>query len=77
MDDVRQRLVKCFTAVFAGLSAVDAPEATIDSVQAWDSSHHFLLLEVIEEEFGVGIPDEAAGDIDSFAGFEQHLSANA
>ena len=76
MDDVRRRLVTCFAAVFPGLSATEAPAATPDSVPAWDSSHHFLLIEVVEEEFGIQIPEEAAGEFDSFAGFENYLGAH-
>ena len=76
MDDVRRRLAACFTAVFPGLSSADAPAATADSVAAWDSSHHFLLLEVVEEEFAIQIPEDVAGEIDSFAAFENHLNGH-
>jgi len=76
MDDVRQRLVACFTAVFPGLSVMEAPAATVDNVRTWDSSHHFMLMQVIEEEFGIQIPEEVLGDIESFAGFENHLGGN-
>ena len=76
MDDIRPRLVKCFTAVFPGLSAAEVPGATIDTVRGWDSSRHFLLMHVVEEEFGIQLPEEAVGEIDSFSGFESHLNAN-
>ena len=74
MDNLRERLVMCFAAVFPGLPSSEAPAAAIDTTSAWDSSHHFLLMQVIEEEFGIQIPEEVLGEIDSFAGFESFLS---
>ena len=76
MNDLRERLVACFLAVFPGLSALEAPTATIDSIQGWDSSRHFMLMQVIEEEFGIQIPEEVVGEIESFAGFENYLHAS-
>jgi acyl carrier protein len=76
MDDIRPRLVKCFTAVFPRLSAAEAPGATVDTVRGWDSARHFMLMHIVEEEFGIQLPEEAIGEIDSFSGFENHLSAN-
>jgi acyl carrier protein len=33
-----------------------------------------MLMQVIEEEFGIQIPEEAMGEIDSFSGFEMYLA---
>ncbi|MDE3167737.1 MAG: hypothetical protein KGN36_18190 [Acidobacteriota bacterium] len=52
------------------------PRATIDTVANWDSSNFFLLVQVIEESFGVPLPEEALAEIDSFAGFEDYLSSS-
>jgi acyl carrier protein len=76
MDNLRERLVVCFTAVFPGLSALDAPTASIDTIPAWDSSHHFILMQVIEEQFAIQIPEAVVGEIDSFAGFENYLKGD-
>jgi acyl carrier protein len=76
MEDLRQRLATCFTTVFPKLSAIDAPTATVDTVPAWDSTHHFMLMLVVQEEFGIPIPEETVGEIDSFAALENHLSSN-
>jgi hypothetical protein len=65
MSSLRERLATCFSAVFPGLGPDEAPMATIDTVAAWDSSHHFMLMQVIEETIG---------EIDSFAGFERYLA---
>jgi acyl carrier protein len=74
MDSLRARLVACFTAVFPALSPDAAPGSTADTVPAWDSSHHFMLMQVIEETFEIRIPEDVVGEIDSFAGFEEYLA---
>ncbi len=74
MDSLRERLVSCFTSVFPGLSPDAAPNATVDTVPNWDSSHHFMLTLVMEEAFAIRIPEEVMGEIDSFAGFEEYLA---
>jgi acyl carrier protein len=76
MNNLRERLVACFAAVFPDLSALEAPAATVDTIPAWDSSHHFMLMQVIEEEFGIQIPEAVVGEIDSFAGFENFLNGD-
>jgi acyl carrier protein len=75
MDNPRERLITCFTAVFPALSPQEAPAATMDTVSTWDSTHHFLLMEVVEEAFGIQMPEEAVGEIDSFSGFENYLKS--
>lgn len=74
MNSPRERLISCFTTVFADLSGEAAPNASIDNLSAWDSSRHFMLMQVIEEEFGIQIPEEVIGEIESFAGFESYLT---
>jgi acyl carrier protein len=74
MDNLHARHIACFTAVFPGLTPEEASTATIDTVPAWDSSHHFMLMQVIEEDFAIQIPEEVLGEIDSFAGFEDYLA---
>jgi acyl carrier protein len=74
MDSTHARLIACFTAVFRGLAPDQAPHASVDTLLAWDSSHHFMLMQVIEENFAIQIPEEVLGDIDSFAGFEDYLA---
>ena len=66
------RLVRCFATVFPGAQAI--PEATPDTEPRWDSSSHVLLVQVIEDEFGVSIPEVAAGELLSFQAFESYLA---
>ena len=74
MDNTRARLVTCFTAVFPGLTPEEATSISVDSFPAWDSSHHFVLMKVIEETFGIQIPEEKVGEIDSFPVIEDYLA---
>jgi acyl carrier protein len=74
MNNLRERLVDCFTTVFPTLTAETAVAATADSVAEWDSTHHIILMNVLEEAFNIEIPEEALGEIDSFAGFERYLA---
>ena len=37
-----------------------------DNVPSWDSIHHVNLVVSLEEEFGVTIPDDDAGQITSY-----------
>jgi acyl carrier protein len=75
MDSPHERLVNCFTAVFSGLPAEQAPTATVDTIASWDSTNHFMLKQVIEESFGIEIPEEVIGEVDSFSGFANYLES--
>lgn len=42
------------------------PDASMDNIPAWDSLRHMNLVLALEEQFGVQIPDEDAGNITSY-----------
>jgi acyl carrier protein len=42
------------------------PDASMDTIANWDSLRHMNLVLALEEEFGVSIPDEDAGNITSY-----------
>lgn len=56
--------------VMATMLKVDAAEigldSSMDNVPGWDSLRHMNLVLALEEEFGVLIPDEEAGNITSY-----------
>ncbi len=66
MRDVRSRLIRCFSAVFPGLSEEDIVRASTSSVDSWDSLAALNLLLVIEQEFATQIPSEDLGRLVSF-----------
>lgn len=46
-------------------SVIDA-DSSIDNIPNWDSLRHMNLVLALEEEFGVVIPDEDAGNVTSY-----------
>lgn len=53
MEDVRQRLVKCFSAVFPELTKEEIVNTTSDGPSNWDSLSQVTLIAVIQEEFDI------------------------
>jgi acyl carrier protein len=74
MSSLEQRLLGCFQSVFAGEPAGRLATATPDSLGRWDSTNHFLLIEVIEEEFQVRIPERDSGELLSFQAWAGYLA---
>lgn len=66
MNDVQERLANCFLTVFPGLTPEQVVEASPMTVAAWDSVTTLTLLTVLEDEFGVTVDYEKAGDLASF-----------
>jgi acyl carrier protein len=55
MNDVEQRLIKCFSAVFGGLTERELRSATSTDLEGWDSIATVTLITLIEEEFGIEV----------------------
>ena len=68
MNDARERLIKCFGAVFPTLDEDAIRLASPTTVAKWDSLASITLISVIEEEFQVQIDPE---DIEHFVSFEK------
>jgi acyl carrier protein len=73
MVALEDRLLQCFHSIFP-----DQPEAVLrtanpDILEKWDSMNHILLLHVVEEEFSIRIPENAAGELLSFEDFANYL----
>ncbi|HYT19703.1 MAG TPA: acyl carrier protein [Candidatus Polarisedimenticolia bacterium] len=66
MDEVKDRLVKCFQTVFPDMPEADILLSSQASVSAWDSIAAITLVNVIEDEFGFAIDFEALPDLNSF-----------
>jgi acyl carrier protein len=62
VDDVRQRLIRCFSAVFPELTTEQIVKVTSDDTRNWDSLNWVTLVAVIEEEFEIEL------DADCIAG---------
>jgi acyl carrier protein len=71
MSDARERLIKCFGAVFPDLPESEVPRASSGSVAGWDSLATVTLLGVVEEEFRIAVD---IGDFDALDSFQSLLA---
>ncbi len=77
MDDVRDRLVRCFSSVFPVLTEEEIQAANLASLSDLDSLAAVILLTVIDEEFGVDIDLDRLLKLGSFEAVRQHLCEQA
>ena len=66
MDEVKNRLAKCFQTVFPDMPDDEILLASQASVPAWDSIAAITLVNVIEDEFGFAMDFEVLPDLNSF-----------
>ena len=77
MVQPQEKLVRCFQAVFPGLSADEAAAASVDSVPEWDSLASLTLVAVIEEEYDVVIEEDRLPELGSFNAIHAYLGERA
>jgi acyl carrier protein len=77
MDETRTRLIKCFETVFPDMPETEIPNASQNSVPAWDSIAAITLLNVIEDEFAITMDLELVGELDSFSKIYEYLKTTA
>ena len=73
MDDLEARLVRCFGLIFPALDEKQIRRATNADVPSWDSMAMVILVNVVEEEFGMQIDMEDAEHLTSFGGFLAYM----
>jgi len=74
MDPIATRLIACFQTVFPDLSEAAIPQATQESVAKWDSTAAIMLVNVIEDEFGIQMDLDRLADLDSFSRIHEYLT---
>ncbi len=74
MDQIREKLARCFALTFPGLERSRIPEATSENIAGWDSVAHVTLLSLIGEEFGIDVDFEAFEGATSFEALAERLS---
>lgn len=74
MDDIAKRLTSCFQTVFPDLSTEEIAHASQSSVPAWDSTAAIMLVNVLEDEFGIQMDFDALAELDSFSRVYEYLS---
>ena len=73
MFERESRLVRCFSAVFPWLTPEEIRNVNAESSEIWDSLTAVTLVKVVEEEFGLEIPQEFVPQLDSFADFLTYI----
>ena len=66
-NEVQSQLNECFSVAFPELSAAEIPQATMESVEMWDSLATLTLVSVIEETFQIRIPLDELPNLISYA----------
>jgi acyl carrier protein len=70
MSEIRDQLIRCFSATFPNLTSEEVQAASPNSVEAWDSLASITLIAVLEEEFAIQIEPE---DIEHLVSFDKVL----
>jgi len=78
MDDVnlklRKRLKYCFAGTFPDIPSDAIADASMNNTEGWDSMKTWILLMVVQEEFGITIGQDQIPKLTSFALFEAHVA---
>lgn len=73
MPDLGARLLRCFSSVFADLSADEIRAASVESLGAWDSLSAVTLIAVLQQEFGLQIALADYPKLKSFQAVEAYI----
>jgi len=66
MDDLKDRVIKCFETVFPDLPRQAIPAASQAKMAEWDSIATVSLVNVLEDEFQIEMDLEKLAQLDSF-----------
>jgi acyl carrier protein len=73
MNDIQARLTRCFAAVFPNISDHQITNASLDTMEGWDSVAAVTLLTTVEEEFGIEFDAEILGSLTSYQSILDYL----
>jgi len=68
-------LLQAFRTVFPACADEMLEGGSPTTLESWDSTNHFVLLQVVEEMFEVHISEREAGELLSFTEFEAYLNS--
>jgi acyl carrier protein len=71
--DLHERLVRCISSAFPGLTDREIHAADVEQLAATDSLAAVTLVALIDEEFGVDLDLEGLLKLGSFANMCQYL----
>jgi acyl carrier protein len=73
MDNLEDRLVRCFLSVFPNLNEEQIRNANVDSVPGWHSLASVTLISVVQEEFGVQVGLTDLPNLVSFSAVQNYV----
>jgi acyl carrier protein len=73
MNDIQARLTRCFAAVFPDISEHQITNASLDTVEGWDSVTAATLVTTVEEEFGIEFDADILGNLTSYESIFNYL----
>jgi acyl carrier protein len=73
MNDLENRLSKCFAAVFPHVAAESIPRASAKTIEKWDSLALVVLTSLVEEEFKIQIAPDDLDHFDSYPRILEYL----
>ena len=77
MDNLEDRLVRCFSSVFPSLNEDEIRNASVDSVPGWHSLASVTLISVVQEEFGVQVGLTDLPNLVSFSAVQNYVRHHA
>jgi acyl carrier protein len=66
MNDIKDRVTRCFSNVFPNVRQEEIPRASTASLAAWDSVAQVTLLSSVAEEFGLDFEVEDFEELVSY-----------
>ena len=73
MDEMADRLVRCFSSVFSDLTTEQIRTASVESLSAWDSLTAVTLVAVLQQEFGFQINLTDLPELVSFEAVQNYI----
>ena len=77
MDETKDRLARCFAAVFPTLTQAQIEAAEMSKLGLWDSVASVTLFATVEEEFAAEIALDDMKDLVSFQKLMDYLKQRA
>jgi acyl carrier protein len=75
MNDLRERLLRCFAAAFPDVAEEALPTVQADLTQGWDSVAIATIFALVQEEFAIEleVPEELE-QLDSFSNVYEYVA---
>lgn len=73
MDELEDRLVRCFSSVFPGLTTEQIHTASAESLSAWDSLASVTLVAVLQQEYEIQINLMDLAELVSFEAVQKYI----